>query len=398
VSAGFSNGFRTAGPRRAALLLLGLLAACADAPSEQTIVSDSAGIRVVNNLAPDTLLDWTFTRTLTLGGKDEGPEAFYSVSERTVGVDSAGRIYVLDTDGHRLLVFDGDGGHLRTLGREGEGPGEISWPIRLNVKPDGTTLIDDIGRGSVHGYDAGGEPLTETEELVPDDRRIWGGGGFFSSISTIEEEDMLYRFHRVEGADTTELARLTAPATGVVELESCGMALSGMSLLFSPDIVWDARRGEAAARVGTAYQVDIFDGVDHIATYRRSVEPDQVTRDLARREMGEGMRLMTPGGIRECSTDEVIDKRGFAELVPAIRALRIAPDGRLWVSRGGPRSEPTPTDLLAPDGTYIGTLPADAPYPIGFLPDGRMLATDRDELDVVRLVVYRIEETPTRTD
>jgi len=38
-------------------------------------------------------------------------------------------------------------------------------------------------------------------------------------------------------------------------------------------------------------------------------------------------------------------------------------------------------------------LPADAPYPIGFLPDGRLLAAERDELDVVRLVAYRIEET-----
>lgn len=403
MSANSSNRPRTAHLRPVAALLLavtplGLAAACAEPVSEQTIVADSAGIRVVSNLAPDLPLDWAFIPTLTLGGEDEGPEAFYNVNERTVGVDSAGRIYVLDADGHRLLVFDGDGSHLRTLGREGEGPGEISWPIRLNVKPDGTTLIDDIGRGAVHGYDPDGEPLTETAELVPDDRRIWGGGGFYSSISTMEEEEMRYRFLRVEGADSTELARLTTPATGVVELESCGMALSGMSVLFSPDIAWDARQGRAAARVGPAYQIAIFDGVDHVATYRREIEPDPVTRDLAGREIGEGMRVMTTGGIRECSTDEVIEQRGFAEFVPAIRAVRMAPDGRIWVGRGGPRPEPTPTDILAADGTYLGTLPAEAPYPIGFLPDGRVLATDTDELDVVRLVVYRIEETPARPD
>ena len=395
MSASSFRSFRTEGLHRAAvlLLLLATLAACADGPPlEKAIVSDSAGIRVVSNLAPDTPLDWTFTPTLTLGGEEEGPESFYSVSERTVGVDAAGHIYVLDADGHRLLVFTGDGTHVRTLGREGNGPGEISWAIGLTVKPDGTALIDDLGRGTVHGFDSTGTPLDTIDELVPNNRRIWDRDGYYSAISTIEDDHTLYRFLRVVDADTTELAKHTSPATGVVELESCGMSLSGMSLLFSSNIVWDAWRARAAASVGTAYQIDTFDGGTHVASYRRSIEPVRATRDLAVRELGEGMRVMTSAGARECSADEVIEKRGFAELVPAIRAVRVGPDGRIWVSRGGPRAEPTPTDVLAADGTYIGTLHADAPFPMGFLPDGRMLASERDELDVVRLVVYQIDE------
>lgn len=382
-------------PGRAAVLLLAVLTACGgDALPEQTIVSDSAGIRVVSNLGPDRPLDWTFTPTLTIGGKEEGPESFYSVSERTVGVDAVGRIYVLDADGHRLLLFAGDGTHLRTLGREGKGPGEISWPFGLTVKPDGTALIDDVGRGTVHGYDSEGTPLDAVEELVPNNRRIWGTDGYHSALSTIEDDRMLYRFFRVVDADTTELARHTSPATGVVELESCGMALSGMSLLFSSNIVWDAWRGRAAASVGTSYRIETFDRGTHVASYRRSIEPTRTTRDLAVRELGEGMRVMTPAGVRECSADEVIEKRGFAEFVPAVRAVRVGPDGRIWVSRGGPRPEDTPTDVLAADGTYMGTLPANAPFPIGFLPDGRMLASERDELDVTRLVVYEIGVAP----
>jgi len=381
--------------QRPAVLLLAALAACADGPSpEPTVVSDSAGIRVVNNLAPDKPLEWTFEPTLTLGGAPEGPEAFYSVSERTVGADAAGRIYVLDADGHRVLVFAGDGSHLRTLGREGEGPGEISWPIRMDVKPDGTVLIDDIGRGRTHGFDAEGDPLETGEELVPDNRKVWGGDGYYSAISTIDEDQMLYRFFRVAAADTTELVRHRSPVAGVVELASCGMALSGMPLLFASDLVWDAWRSRAAARVGPAYRVEVFDGGMHAGSYRRAVEPERASRELARRELGEGMRMMTPAGVRECDWDEVIEQRGIAEFVPAIRRLKVGPDGRIWVSRGGPRPESTPTDVLAADGTYIGTLPPEAPFPMGFLPDGRLLAPVRDELDVVRLAAYRIDDAP----
>ena len=293
MPAHFLRSLRTVIPGCAAALLLVSLAACEDAAPEQTMVADSAGIRVVSNAAPDIPLDWTFTRTLTLGGREEGPESFYSVNERTVGVDDASRIYVLDTDGHRLLVFDDDGSHLRTLGREGEGPGEIAWPIRLNVRPDGTALIEDIGRGRVHGFDPEGVPVETDEELVPNTRRIWGGEGHYSAISTIEEDQTLYRFLQVVGADTTELVRLTAPATGVIELESCGMALSGMSPLFGPNIVWDAWREQAVARVGPTYQVDVFAGRTRVARYRRAVEPVKADRDLAKRELGEGMRMMS---------------------------------------------------------------------------------------------------------
>ena len=385
---------RTRGLNRAVVVLLAALTACADRPpAEQTIVADSAGIRLVSNLAPETPLGWTFTPTLTLGGEEQGPEAFYMVRESTVGVDSAGRIYVLDADGHRLLVFAGDGSHLRTLGREGEGPGEMAWPIGLTVKPDGTALIDDIGRGTVHGFDAEGLALDSREELVPNNRRIWGADGYYSAISTLEDDQKLYRFLRVVDADTTELARLTEPAAGVVELESCGMALSGLSPLYSPGIVWDAWRDQGVARVGAGYQIDVFDGSTLVASYRRAVAPVKADRDLAKRQLGEGMRMMTSAGVRECEWEEVIEKRGVAEVIPAIRTLRVGPDGRIWVGRGGPRPEPTPTDILAADGSYVGTLSADAPYPIGFLPDGRILATETDELDVVRLVVYRVDET-----
>jgi hypothetical protein len=73
---------RTYGPIPATVLLLVAVAACAEGlPLEQTIVSDSAGIRVASNLAPDTPLNWTFTPTLTLGGEQEGPESFYSVPQ-----------------------------------------------------------------------------------------------------------------------------------------------------------------------------------------------------------------------------------------------------------------------------------------------------------------------------
>ncbi|MGI9037505.1 MAG: hypothetical protein ACR2GQ_01470 [Gemmatimonadota bacterium] len=93
--------------------------------------------------------------------------------------------------------------------------------------------------------------------------------------------------------------------------------------------------------------------------------------------------------------NEVVEQRGIADEVAAIRNLRVAPDGTIWVSRGGPRPEPTPTDIIGPDGTYVGTLPAEVPYPIGFLADGRALFAETDNLDVTRLAVYSVRKVPS---
>jgi hypothetical protein len=105
------------------------------------------------------------------------------------------------------------------------------------------------------------------------------------------------------------------------------------------------------------------------------------------------MQVMTSGGVRECDSSEMLEGRGVASSLAAIRDLRIDPSGRLWVSRAGPRPESTPTDIIDADGTYLGTLGSDVAYPIGFLPDGRVLVAETDELDVTRLVVYEIEES-----
>ena len=179
----------------------------------------------------------------------------------------------------------------------------------------------------------------------------------------------------------------------MVSLPSCGMALSGIPEIFAPNLVWDALGDRSAVRLGTDYVVDVLTGTVHSMRVTRAVQPTPTSGDLAERELGGPMQMMTSGGVRECESVEMLEQRGVASHMAAVRDLRIDPAGRLWVSRAGPRPESTPTDIIDSDGTYLGTLSADVGYPIGFLPDGRVLVAETDDLDVTRLVVYEIEET-----
>jgi hypothetical protein len=69
---------------------------------------------------------------LSLGGPDaQGDYAFGEV--RNFVVDDAGRIYVLDRKNVHVKVFDPSGAYLRTIGRQGQGPGEFDSPRTLSI-------------------------------------------------------------------------------------------------------------------------------------------------------------------------------------------------------------------------------------------------------------------------
>jgi hypothetical protein len=68
---------------------------------------------------------------LSLGGPEaQGEFAFGQV--RHFIVDDAGAFYVLDQQNAHIKVFDAAGKYLRTIGRKGQGPGELESPMTLS--------------------------------------------------------------------------------------------------------------------------------------------------------------------------------------------------------------------------------------------------------------------------
>jgi hypothetical protein len=75
-----------------------------------------------------------------------------------------------------------------------------------------------------------------------------------------------------------------------------------------------------------------------------------------------------------------IDAMGFHPWIPVVEDLAVDPQGTLWVQRtSGTPGKPGPTDVLDPDGGYVGTLNAAGPrIPWAFGPGGVMATVDTD--------------------
>jgi hypothetical protein len=145
--------------RRQALLLgLGLpvllvsmpLAAIAQAKWQGSIVKEG-DVTVVKNpkepLYRTPVLE--LKEDLSIGGPGAQGEAAFGPT-RSVVVDDAGTIYVLDEQASDIKVFDASGRPVRTIGRKGQGPGELEFPMTLSLnRTRGELVVQLQSRGLV---------------------------------------------------------------------------------------------------------------------------------------------------------------------------------------------------------------------------------------------------------
>lgn len=385
----------SAGGALAGLALALISAACGEPGGEASAARrDSAGIEIVQNGARDRPLSWSASAVASLGGAAEGPASFYEVSPGQVAAGRSGELYVVDQAAARVAVFDSLGAHLRTLGRKGGGPGELEHPWSVSIGPGDTVWVHDFAKRGFVRFAPEGDPA----DLVRlGDFPYFGGKVEVTDLGVILPEsgmtDRTEELVALGATDTLSLASVALPEAREIRFESCPMRFRGLPPLFHPSLTWAARGSRVLVNSQAAYVLDIWERGERVASVRRELPLRPVTEAMAVAEVGDGMRVRVEGGEFTCDAREAATQRGWAEAMPAVGSLALAPDGRAWVRRDAVRGEPAAIDVLAPDGEYLGTLPEGTPWPVAFLSSRTYAAIETDELDVDRVVIYRVEET-----
>jgi hypothetical protein len=92
-----------------------------------------------------------------LGGDTESDEEFFGVIG-AVALDDEENVYLLDRQLSEVKVFSGQGEYLRTIGREGEGPGEFRRPSDLFFTPQGDLAVLQMAPGKLVLLTPEGDP------------------------------------------------------------------------------------------------------------------------------------------------------------------------------------------------------------------------------------------------
>ena len=76
-------------------------------------------------------------------GESRGRDEYMFGEARGVAVDDSGRIFVLDYKRLCIRVFDKNGAYLKTLGKKGQGPGELQTPQHIFATWQNEIMIED---------------------------------------------------------------------------------------------------------------------------------------------------------------------------------------------------------------------------------------------------------------
>lgn len=353
----------------------------------------------------------------------EGPEEYTFGQVYSLAVAGDGTIYAMDRQVPALRVYEPDGTYRTTFGRPGGGPGEYQRPDGgLGVLSDGRVLLRDPSNARIQVFGPDGTPLdawrirggfNTSNRMIVDtldraytlilldaeaDVRDWRSGLVRilpdgTPADTIEAPDTGYEGPRIEARHETEDGGMNASINDVpfspsehAVLSPHGYFIHGISTKYSLTLL----KPDGPVRI-----VKDFDPVP-VASGERREEEAQATRDMR-------------------STDPAWrwDGPPIPDTKPPYVSISPGEDGTVWVkvSRPGARrddpdfdptdpeaireewSEPIVFDVFDEQGRYLGAVRAPEDFrtsPPPIFTREAVLATTRDELDVQRIVRYRV--------
>ena len=265
--------------------------------------------------------------------------------EELIGVISAaisgpdGTVWLTDHQLGQVLVYSADGEHLKTLSREGEGPGEVDHPDDLFWLPDGNLGIKDRKSGQFTRIDQDGIPQSSIHLRDEDGESLASGwlnsvrcrGGILAVCGNQfgNDEDGTprnSRFFSIFDLEGQEVAQLMEAPSG----------FDFGNRTFDERKNWFVSMGQydidAAGRVHFAaerdrYLIHVNDATGRqVAVIERDYEPrrrsDEEIADLA-----DNVSMNINGESVKLDCD-------FLDTAAAIEDIHILDDGTMWVKNG----------------------------------------------------------------
>jgi len=301
--------------------------------------------------------------------------------------DEDGNVYLLDNQLCQVEVFTADGEHLRTLSRQGEGPGEVQTPIAMTFMSDGSLGLVELFPAKIEKITRTGEPAgsvtfhsgegVQTGFTVSVDCRNRAGVLTLAGMRGSPAEGGQKRIHYVAryAESGEELARY-CETEAVINFNPPTFIENELlpAFWFGHAVGPDGRVYLAPSRDDYKIEVYLPDGTLDRIIEREFKNRPRDNRDRARMQaMVDAWYTGVPVDV-ECT---------FTENEPAISEMFLTADNTLWIqhSRSGheqPEGVLLTYDTFDAEGNYLQQVSVacdgDAAYDgLRFLGDGRVL-------------------------
>lgn len=265
-------------------------------------------------------------------GGDDGEILFGTVTE--AATDPEGNVYLLDTQLLHVQVISPEGNHLRTLSREGDGPGEVRRPRDVDYLPDGSIGLLELFPAKLIRVSRDGEPR---ETLILGRQR--GPQTGFTSASHITHRGgtFLMAGQRLVQTETGQdrvmyLCRLSETGEEIVRYRESTMTLNFEKIHWVERELSPSFFTAAVGPDGRVYASAAWDRYA-IEVYSADGSPERVIeREFNNRKRTE-QELRRVNALYDASdrNSPYESTRDIEPSPPVISDLHVYPDGMLWV-------------------------------------------------------------------
>lgn len=399
--------------RLLALPLMAMLAGAGCASRETrpaAVVRDSAGVAIVENSAPadpgEPRLLVDSIPAVDIGGGEDPNTDFGSDHQAARFAD--GRIVVASRSNHDLRFFDDAGRWIRTVGRQGGGPGEFDQPTLVGIGPGDSILVFDYGSRRLSVFDSAGRfaravtwidsgakgTASDPSAVFPDGKLLIRTGRFVTpqDKSGIRRDTVPLS---LGGADGKVEGLIGAFPGGEAVVEATGQTVTVSRLLFGRDL--HAAVMDSLVIVGTGDRFS-FDLYRRNGTLVRRVRRSYAEMPVTDQDVAASIEQQLAGFPQDMEQMKPRFRKMWEtaprpSTKPPYDLLLVTRTGQIWIREFNQPNERTQMGRYAVfdrSGQWLetGLLPAGV-VPVDV--DAKsVLATWLDHDDVAHIRVYRL--------
>ena len=311
-----------------------------------------------------------------------------------MAVDSRGQVYLIDFEDDGIIALNPDLTHGGTIGRRGEGPGEFMSASGVQALPGDSLMVWDYELQRITVFPPGSdEPayirVLGTSEGSSDTWRLTGLGSYLARSSTAYQADgsdegtvrvQVLRHVREEAGLVVDEVVAEYPANESLVLRREGFVMAGRHPFGRRSFVGilGGERIVHAASDAVAVRVIDLEGQAEVA-FAYETSPIRVT--------GEELDEAVEGTGR--SLGRVL-REGGPYVWPTLTGLVVDDQERIWLGIRKTDRSVLEWAAFAPDGTHLLSVDLPAGFEVHAVRGGRIIGVATDELDVPRVMAYRL--------
>lgn len=331
------------------------------------------------------------------------PEDTFFESVSDVVCDNNGNVYACDYRANNIKKFDSSGNFIKTIGREGQGPGEFNRPFKIAITNE-RLIVWEQGNRRFCALSPDGEfikSLTASIDEKPQQIIALPNGDLVIAMekADIRERDKPQDYIiDIYSPDLEKKKTVYSHQIWRNKYIMKGSRLVNVPQPFSPYICWDVSpTGKIIVGNPENYEIEVYDSQKgKIFSFVHKYEPIKVT-DKDKEKFFASSGIVSEGVMKMGANESTRKNTEFPKVKPAFHRLKVDSEGNILVMnyRKNPNEEGKFFDAFDSQGNYFGNvqITSSVGYPYyAVIRDGIFWMRRIDKEGFRKIIKYRISD------